>query len=157
MVLLLRELFTIEQDFSADSARQEKGLRLLLEHPDRAAIMVARDSTGRAIGMVSGQIVISTAEGAPSVWIEDLVVAGPYRGHGLGRTLLQQAIQWAGSKGATRAQLLVDLDNHPALDFYTHLGWQATRLGMRRWRLEPPDSESKENGMPAICRAFRSR
>ncbi|MEY3974551.1 MAG: hypothetical protein RIS59_912, partial [Pseudomonadota bacterium] len=34
-----------------------------------------------------------------------------------------------------RAQLLVDLDNPPALDFYQHLGWAETRLAARRLSL----------------------
>jgi hypothetical protein len=27
---------------------------------------------------------------------------------------------------------LVDLDNMPALGYYDHLGWQSSRMGMRR-------------------------
>ena len=135
LVLLLGELFTIEQDFSADTSRQERGLRLLLEHPDRAAIFVARDDAGRVIGMVSGQLVFSTAEGAPSVWIEDLVVAASSRKHGVGRALLERVQEWARSRGATRAQLLVDTCNEPAERFYHRLGWQRTSLAARRLML----------------------
>ena len=135
LVLLLRELFTIEQGFSADASRQERGLRLLLEHPDRAAIFVARDEAGRVIGMVSGQLVFSTAEGAPSVWIEDLVVAAAWRKHGVGRALLERIGEWARSRGATRAQLLVDTCNEPAEHFYHRLGWERTSLVARRLML----------------------
>ena len=103
LVLLLRELFTIEQDFSADSSRQERGLRLLLEHPDRAAIFAARDQAGRVIGMVSGQIVFSTAEGAPSIWIEDLIVTASRRRGGTGGALLKNILKWAQARGVTRA------------------------------------------------------
>ena len=37
---------------------------------------------------------------------------------------------------ATRAQLLADLDNQPALDYYQHLGWQETQLIARRLSLQ---------------------
>jgi GNAT superfamily N-acetyltransferase len=80
-------------------------------------------------------LVISTAEGAPSAWIEDVVIEADWRGKGLGRALLAYVLQWARSQGATRAQLLADLDNAPALEFYEHLGWQSTRLGARRLML----------------------
>lgn len=35
---------------------------------------------------------------------------------------------WARDRGVTRLQLLADLTNARALDFYDHLGWQSTRL-----------------------------
>jgi GNAT superfamily N-acetyltransferase len=132
LVILLNELFSIEQDFQANEARQIAGLTLLLQSPQHAVIKVARNSNGLAIGMVSAQLVISSAQGTPSAWIEDMIISQAYRAQGLGRLLLDSALDWAKQKGATRAQLLVDLDNEPALDYYEHLGWQASRMGMRR-------------------------
>ena len=136
LVQLLNILFDIEQDFRADPEKQERGLRKLLAMPEKAVIMTARDAHGNVIGMVSAQLVISTAEGAYSAWIEDMVIAEGWRTQGIGRRLLSSALDWARSRGATRAQLLVDLDNEPALGYYDHLGWQATRLGARRISLQ---------------------
>jgi GNAT superfamily N-acetyltransferase len=136
---LLDALFSIEQDFTPNGERQMRGMHLLLQLPDRAVIKVAVDDGGQIIGMVSAQLVISTAEGAPSACVEDMVVSDGYRGKGIGRTLLEGLLDWAASKGATRAQLLVDLDNEPALGYYRHLGWQTTRLGARRVSLRGPD------------------
>lgn len=132
---LLAELFGIEQDFSPDTSRQQRGLALLIQDVERAHVAVARDHAGRAVGMVTAQLVISTAEGTRSAWIEDMVVAAEFRRRGVGRALLEAVLAWATGKGATRAQLLVDLDNLPALGYYDHLGWQATRLGARRMLL----------------------
>ena len=132
---LLDDLFCIEQDFQPNAERQTRGLNLLLQHPDSAVIMVARDTHGDLVGMVSAQLVISTAEGAASAWVEDMVVSEACRGKGVGRALLDSLQQWAKSKGATRAQLLVDLDNEAALGYYQHLGWQTTRLAARRIKL----------------------
>ncbi|MCE9632819.1 MAG: GNAT family N-acetyltransferase [Methylophilales bacterium] len=128
---MLDTLFSIEQDFQPNTQQQTQGLILLLQHPDRAVIKVARDK-GKIIGMVSAQLVISTAEGAPSAWVEDMVVLEKYRGTGVGRGLLESVLAWAKEKGATRAQLLVDLDNESALGYYQHLGWSTTRLAARR-------------------------
>ena len=131
LVALLDELFRIEQDFHPDPDKQRRGLEMLIADPERGVMMVARIA-GNIVGMVSAQLVMSTAEGAYSAWVEDMVIAPEWRAHGIGKRLLQSALDWARSRGATRAQLLVDLDNAPALGYYEHLGWQATRLGARR-------------------------
>ncbi|MCB5185237.1 GNAT family N-acetyltransferase [Methylobacillus gramineus] len=128
---LLQQLFSIEQDFTPDLEKQRAGLTLLIQQPDRGTIMVARNAEGHAIGMISAQLVISTAEGAPSAWIEDMVIDSAWRNRGLGKSLLQAILNWASQQGATRAQLLVDMDNTPAIAYYDHLGWHTSRLQMR--------------------------
>ncbi len=128
LVGLLNMLFSIEQDFVPNEAAQRSGLELLLAHPDRGQVFVARHPVEGVVGMVSAQLVISTAIGAPSVWIEDMVVSDHFRGQGVGKLLLGRAREWAVSKSAGRLQLLADADNAPALDFYQHLNWQPTRL-----------------------------
>lgn len=128
LVELLNVLFSIEQDFKPDAAAQRKGLLLLLNDADRGRIFVARHPQAGVIGMVSAQLVISTAMGAPSAWIEDMVLRDAFRGQGLGKALLDAAADWARSKGAKRIQLVADADNAPALGFYKYLGWQPTRL-----------------------------
>ncbi len=129
---LLATLFSIEMDFHPDAERQRRGLEFLLADAERAVVMTARDSTGAVIGMASAQLVVSTAEGAYSVWIEDVIVAEGCRGRGIGVSLLGALLDWAQGKGATRAQLLADRTNVRALDFYRRLGWQSTQLGA--WR-----------------------
>ena len=136
LIELLAELFAIESDFSADRSKQRRGLELLLSQPDdRAVVMVAR-SADRVVGMASAQLVISTAEGAPSAWIEDVVVQRNLRGQGIARLLLRELLAWARQHGATRAQLLADNANQPALDFYRHIGWRSIQLAAWRCSLQ---------------------
>ncbi len=135
LVLLLDELFSIEQDFQPNQAFQTVGLELILNSANTAVIKVAKTMEDRVIGMVSGQIVISTSQGSPSVWVEDMIVSQQYRAKGVGKMLLESLLEWAKQHGATRAQLLVDLDNLPAVGYYNHLGWQTSRMGMRRMLL----------------------
>ena len=135
LIELLGVLFSIEQDFTPDPDKQRRGLAALLSS-SAGHIAIARDPNARAVGMATAQLVISTAEGAPSAWIEDVVVREDWRGQGLGRALLDAVLAWARSQGAVRAQLLADLDNAPALAFYDKLDWQATRLGARRLMLD---------------------
>jgi GNAT superfamily N-acetyltransferase len=137
LIELLAALFAIESDFSADRARQRRGIELLLAQPDdRAVLLVARSNEGVAVGMASAQLVISTAEGAPSAWIEDVIVQQALRGQGIARLLLKGLLDWAQRHGATRAQLLADNANTLALEFYAHIGWQPTQLSAWRRSLD---------------------
>lgn len=136
LVALLNTLFNIEVDFESNSDKQAFALAMILNVPDRAIIKVARNEKLQVIGMVSSQLVISTAQGTPSAWVEDMVVDANYRGHGIGKALLAAAQDWAMQHGASRMQLLVDTANQPALDFYEHLGWETTQLNARRLMLD---------------------
>ena len=128
MISLLKDLFTIEADFDFDAAKQERGLRLLLQDLKTRCAMVAVDKAGRVVGMVTMQFVMSTSEGAPSGWIEDMVVDKSFRGQGVGKRLMKALLDWGKANGATRFQLLADKDNSPALDYYRRLGWSGTSL-----------------------------
>ena len=132
LVGLLGILFGIEKDFNADVSKQKFGLELLLKNSTNVTLQVARNAAGQAIGMVSAQLVISTAQGAKSAWVEDMVIDAAYRGQGIGKQLLQNALEWAKNQGATRAQLLVDIENTEALGYYQHLNWQSTQLQAHR-------------------------
>lgn len=127
LVGLLGVLFSIEEDFRPDRRRQRRGLALMLEEPARRVVLVAERARA-VVGMVSVQLVVSTAEGAPSGWLEDLVVTEEARRGGVGRALLLAAERWARSRGATRLQLLADEGNAPALRFYRRMEWAGTKL-----------------------------
>ena len=126
MVVLLKLLFGIEKDFHFDADRQRRGLALLLDSPF-AVIMVAKEQ-GSVIGMATGQLVISTAEGGSSLLVEDVVVQPFHQNQGIGSSLLQALTDWGTERGAGRMQLLADLTNYPALDFYRRKGWRQTQL-----------------------------
>lgn len=126
LVALLRLLFAVEEDFSFDAGKQRQGLVMLL-HNNGGCILVA-EAVGRVIGMCTGQVVISTAEGGPAVLVEDMVVDPAHRRRGVGRSLIKAMTRWASEQGATRLQLLADRNNPPALAFYERIGWQSTAL-----------------------------
>ncbi len=127
LVALLRVLFGIESDFRPDPERQRRGLARLLADGERSRVLVAERGT-TAVGMVTAQLVVSTAEGAPSAWVEDVVVDAAERGRGVGGWLLAAVERWARERGATRLQLLADRENAPAVRFYERHGWRSTKL-----------------------------
>lgn len=127
LVRLLAMLFSIEADFRPDAARQRRGLLCMLADPAGRVVLVAgRD--GAVVGMVTGQLVVSTAEGGPAALVEDMVVAPEQRRQGIGAALLRALEAWALERGARRLQLLADRHNAPALRFYERAGWRGTQL-----------------------------
>ncbi len=127
---LLQQLFAIEADFQFDADKTRCALQQLISD-ERACVLVAR-AADKVIGMCTAQLVISTAEGAYSAWVEDVVVDSAHRGKGIGKQLLRAIDEWAKGQGATRLQLLADTENQPALKFYRHSGWQ--QLQLQAWR-----------------------
>lgn len=126
MIELLRQLFAVEADFNFSAERQRRGLELLLAAP--AARVLVAEEDDKVVGMATAQLVISTAEGAPSLLIEDLVVLPSHQGKGCGGALLKALAEWGADLGAERMQLLADRTNISALDFYRQKGWQETQL-----------------------------
>jgi ribosomal protein S18 acetylase RimI-like enzyme len=126
LVSLLHTLFTIEDDFSFDDARQRRGLSLMLAN-ERGCVLVV-EAEGQVVGMCTGQLLVSTAEGGLSLLVEDVVVDRQWRGRGVGRLLMTAISDWAKAKKVSRLQLLADRNNEPALDFYRSQGWQTTAL-----------------------------
>ena len=123
---LLRDLFSIEEDFVFQADQQRRGLVMLLAVKN-AQVLVA-ETDGHIIGMCTGQLTISTAEGGPSMLVEDVVVRQDARRRGTGRRLLDAIVRWGEQQGASRMQLLADRHNTPALRFYERLGWKTTNL-----------------------------
>ncbi|MBU3665409.1 MAG: GNAT family N-acetyltransferase [Chthoniobacterales bacterium] len=129
---LLADLFTSEAEFSPDQAKQLRGLRLILEQPNRGRIFVLRNNM-RIIGMINLLFTISTAEGGFVVLLEDLVVHADHRGQGHGSRLLEHAIAFARDKNFLRITLLTDRADDRVLDFYRRHGFVAS--GMLPMRL----------------------
>lgn len=119
---LLLILFTQEADFQPDRENQIKGLRILIENPDKGFVLSAKEN-GKIIGMVSVLKVVSTAEGGEVGILEDMIVSPSCRGLGIGSLLLAAALDTAKTKKLTRLTLLTDLSNHRAINFYKKSGF----------------------------------
>lgn len=123
---LLGELFSIEKDFTPDVRRQRRGLATLME--SKQATLLVAVANEAIIGMCTLQPLISTAEGGTVGMVEDLVIAEPWRGKGIGRMLLEAIEERARAQQMSRLQLLMDIDNEPAGQFYGKQQWSRTQL-----------------------------
>ena len=129
---LLTILFTHEVELAPDATKQERALRLILSQPEMGRIFCAREGD-RVLGMVSLLFSISTAEGGRSAWLEDMVIHPDHRNAGLGRRLIDHALQAAQTLGCTRVTLLTDGINTSAMRFYERAGF--VRSSMVPFRL----------------------
>ena len=124
---LLADLFAQEPDFHPNQAKHIRGLRLILEQPNRGRIFVLRNNL-RIIGMINLLFTISTAEGRFVIMLEDLVVRADHRGQGHGSRLLHHAIDFAREKQFVRITLLTPYGEGKLLDFYRKCGFRQSEM-----------------------------
>jgi len=84
---------------------------------------VLAEQAGAVTGLVLFFPEFSTLRGCPGVFVQDLYVAAPARGQGLGRKLLAQAMAAAQAWEAAYLALMVDRSNTRARVFYDRCGF----------------------------------
>ncbi len=135
MADLLADLFSHEPEFRANHAKQMRGLKLILEKPDRGRIFVLRNNA-RIVAMVNLLFTISTAEGGFVIIMEDLVVHADHRGQGHGARLLRHAIDFAREKNFLRIALVTHRDGR-VLEFWRRHGFIESEMVTMRLLLGP--------------------
>jgi GNAT superfamily N-acetyltransferase len=108
--------------------KQVLGMSMLVTDPAGASFVAVAVKGIEVIGMATAQTLVSTAEGGRVGLVEDVIVRKDWRGKGTGTRLLDAVVDWSRGMKLKRLQLLADLDNRLALDFYRTRGWQATSL-----------------------------
>jgi GNAT superfamily N-acetyltransferase len=136
---LLFDLFSQEADFVPDRSKQMRGLRLILEQPNRGRIFVLRQN-GFLLGMINLLFTISTAEGGFVILLEDVIVNREFRGKGFGDKLLRHAIEYAKKKDFVRITLLTDRLNEDGRRFFKSHGFFESKMIPMRLILNTVDS-----------------
>jgi GNAT superfamily N-acetyltransferase len=129
---LLFDLFSQEADFVPNREKQLRGLRLILEQPNRGRIFVLRGGD-RIIGMINLLITISTAEGGFVLILEDLVIHRDHRGQGYGSKLIEHALAFGREKEFLRITLLTDKEEDRAREFYGKHGFRKSGMVPMRY------------------------
>ena len=122
LVQLLVELFHEEEDFVPNEMKQEQGLRLVLEEPQRGRILVIRNDH-TIIGMANLLFTISTALGGMVVVLEDVIIHPAHRGQGYGSMLLKHIEKYCRKKGFKRVTLLTDKISAESQRFFQRHGY----------------------------------
>jgi RimJ/RimL family protein N-acetyltransferase len=120
------EGWLISADGWRSVAEERRYLRALRRFP-HAAVFVAEDEA-RIVGRLS----LSRDQHPASAHVADLglMVAAGHRGRGIGRALLDAAVEWARAAGITKLELHVFPHNEPAIRLYERYGFE--REGYRR-------------------------
>ena len=127
LISFLSELFTLEQDFEPDPARQTAALELIFAHPEQASVFIIK-AEGETAGMVVLHLSISTAEGGWCGRIEDVYLKPEFRRRGIGSQVIRELVVTARKRGIKRLTLAADKDNPPALAFYKACGFDMMNL-----------------------------
>jgi ribosomal protein S18 acetylase RimI-like enzyme len=136
---LLFDLFSHEADFVPDRSKQMRGLRLILEQPNRGRIFVLRQN-GTILGMINLLFTISTVEGGFVILLEDVIVHREFRARGFGEKLLRHGIEYAKKKDFQRITLLTDRLNEDGQRFFKSHGFIESKMIPMRLILNTGDS-----------------
>ncbi len=129
---LVMNLFEFSGDFRPDHAVQERGLRLILEQPNRGRIFVVRNND-RIFGMVNLLFTLSTARGGFVILMEDVVIHPDHRGQGYGTMLVNYVADFAKKKHFKRITLLTDKISAESQEFFKKQGFDySNMIPMRR-------------------------
>jgi GNAT superfamily N-acetyltransferase len=132
LVELLMNFFSASGDFTPDRVLQERGLRLILEQPNRGRIFVIRNKD-RIFGMINVLFTLSTARGGFVILMEDVVIHPDHRGQGYGAMLVDYVVEFAKRKNFKRITLLTDRLSTGAQEFFKKQGFEYSHMiPMRR-------------------------
>jgi len=135
LVEMLMDLFSVEADFRPNRMLQEKGLRLILEQPNRGRIFVARTDY-EIIGMVNCLFTISTAMGGFVILLEDVIIHPEFRRQGYGSMLLDFVIQYAKGREFKRITILTDKISEDSQRFFKSKGFTHSAMIPMRLSLD---------------------
>lgn len=109
-----------------NTVEERRYLRAVRRSP-HAAVFVAESS-----GEIVGRLSLARESHPASLHVADLglMVAAGRRRQGIGRALLEQAVQWAREVGVAKLELHVFPYNEPAIRLYERFGFE--REGVRR-------------------------
>jgi ribosomal protein S18 acetylase RimI-like enzyme len=116
------------------------GVARLLEDPQTEFLLASADAERTAAGVCQLRYRHGLWYDAPDCWLEDIYVEPSAQRLGLGRALVDAAVERAGERGVRRIQLDVTETNEPAVAFYRSRGfdsWSGPAGGrllvMTRW------------------------
>jgi len=107
----------------------EKRKTKLIEKSEDIMIDAVMDSKNVVIGYC-----ISTVDKKNNKTgeIDSIYIDEPYRKSGIGKQLINNAIEWLGTKGTTEQRLFVGVGNEKVLDFYKRFNFFPLHIVLQR-------------------------
>lgn len=113
---------------------EQEDYSIYLNNPDRVIYFATVD------GESAGQIrLVKFWNGYAFI---DLIAVNPqYRGHGVGRALMEKAIQWSKEKGLPGIRVETQDTNVPACRFYESCGFRLGGFDRMYYKAQEPDTD----------------
>jgi len=108
-----------------DDTEHEREMAAILSAPDQACL-VAMSGDGKLAGFVevSQRNIVDGCDGSPVGYIEGLYVRSELRGQGVGRALVERAIEWFRQAGCREVASDAELDDTDAQAYWQRLGFE---------------------------------
>lgn len=140
-----------EGEGGAPSAAYRKAFRAIVADPNHELLVAEED--GAVVGLLQLSFLPHlTYEGGWRAQIEGVRVARDHRSRGIGRIMLEAAVERARERGCHLVQLTTDRRRPEALEFYLGLGFQDSHHGMKlhlsRGRRGRQDDDDGHRGTP---------
>ena len=122
-------LFAAYQRFYTGHSQDDEKNRAFLSRfvsGDAGRLLVARDEAGAAVGFANLYWTFSSTRGEEHVLLNDLFVAESARGTGLGRALIEAALDVARERGLRKLSWMTAHDNHAAQRLYDRMDAEKT-------------------------------
>lgn len=100
-----------------------------IEKSPDATALVAEDSTGKVVGVMTLHLIWSIHNDPPIAWLTALVVLDSARSQGVGSEMLGWAEDWAKKKGAQKLSLSSGIHRVETHAYYDNRGYE--RSGLR--------------------------
>lgn len=100
------------------------GLSSIFQHPDHKVIILQQG--GKTMGWIHGIYSLRIASD-PFVEIAGLVVDAQHRKMGMGKSLIEEILQWAKSKNCSHIRVRCQVMRKEANIFYSRLGFQEVK------------------------------
>jgi ribosomal protein S18 acetylase RimI-like enzyme len=115
------------RDWMGRDAPSDESIRrtaaVLLRDPDTEFLLAAADGDASPSGVCQLRYRLTVWTGVEDCWLEDLFVRADARGRGIGRSLVDGAVERARARGCRRIQLDVNEQNGEALALYRRMGF----------------------------------
>ena len=115
-----------EHDIVLTAAALERATRGLIEDPSLGRILTAK-LDGELVGVAVISFLWTLEHGGPAAWLDEVYVAPTRRGHGIGKQLIEAAMQVASESGCIALDLEVDAGHEAAERLYQRMDFRRHR------------------------------
>jgi GNAT superfamily N-acetyltransferase len=134
VALVADDAISAARESAAGANQQDEAYLTVFEQmqSDPRSRLIVAETDGQVVGTLQLNLLLGLSRhGMLRGQIEAVRIAAPYRGHGLGRAMVQWTIGQARADGCGLVQLTSDKRRHDAIRFYESLGFTASHEGLK--------------------------